>query len=78
LTWLLDRIKIPYIVWSTDTIDIRDPFQRCWLLRQTLFYGLAEDIGKLDLDEIEREIELLNLPNHIYSLWQIYFEYRKK
>ena len=67
-----------YIVWSTDTIDPRDPFQKRWLLRQTLVYGLAEDIGKLDLDEIEREIELLNLPNHIYSLWQRYFEYRKK
>src|SRR3989304_5855063 len=35
-----------YIVWSTDTIDLRDPFQKSWLLRQTLMHGRAEDIGR--------------------------------
>jgi len=37
-----------YIVWSTDSVDLRDPFQKRWLLRQTLVYGLSEDIGKPD------------------------------
>ena len=67
-----------HIVWSTDKVDLRDPFQRRWLLRQTLVYGLAEDVGKLDLDEIKQEYETLNLPEHIHSLWQRYFEYLKK
>jgi len=67
-----------HIVWSTDKVNSHDPFQRRWLLRQILVYGLVDDIHKLDLDEIEREYDSLNLPKYIYSLWQRYFEYLKK
>lgn len=45
-----------YIVWSTDRVDTSDPFQRRWLLRQVLVHGLAEDIRKLNLNEIKREL----------------------
>lgn len=65
-----------HIVWSTDQIDSSDPFQRRWLLKQTLIYGRAEDIRKLDIQEIAVELELLNLPEEIHSLWKRYLEYR--
>lgn len=52
-----------------------DPFQKRWLLRQTLMYGRAEDIGALDIEEIRRELDQLDLPKEIESLWQRYLEY---
>lgn len=65
-----------YIVWSTDRLDVNDPSQRRWLLRQILTHGRAEDIRALDLDEIARELDALNLPRHVYSLWKRYLESR--
>jgi len=63
--------EIPrYIVWSTDHIDQSDPFQRRWLLRQILTHGRAEDIRALDWDEIKRELDFLDLPQEIDSLWR--------
>jgi hypothetical protein len=59
-----------YIVWSTDHVDLQDPFQRRWLLRQTLLHGRAQDIRALDLEEISRELDKLNLPPDIYDLWK--------
>lgn len=64
-----------HLVWSTDTIDLSDPFQKRWLLRQTLMHGRAEDIRALDIDEIRRELNQLNLPKDIESLWRRYLEY---
>ena len=66
-----------YIVWSTDRLDLNDPFQRRWLLRQILTRGKMADIRALDLDEVARELEALNLPPHIYSLWKRYLETRR-
>jgi hypothetical protein len=64
-----------HLVWSTDSIDISDPFQRRWLLRQTLIHGRAEDIRALKLEDIRRELDELDLPKEIASLWQRYLEY---
>ena len=66
----------PHIVWSTDRVDLDDPFQRRWFLRQVLTHGRAEDIRKLDLSEVERELENLDLPPDIYSLWNSFFKTR--
>jgi len=65
-----------YIVWSTNTIDRTDPFQRRWLLRQILTYGRAQDIRALDLREVARELPVLDLPPHIHNLWQKFLESR--
>jgi hypothetical protein len=65
-----------YIVWSTDQIDPQDPYQHRWLLRQVLVHGRAEDIRNLDFDEIELELDLLNLPVEIDSLWRQFLEHR--
>ena len=59
-----------HIVWSTDRLDLSDPFQRRWYLRQVLTHGRAEDIRTLDFAEIRRELENLDLPPDIYSLWK--------
>jgi hypothetical protein len=58
------------IVWSTDHLNMGDPFQRRWYLRQVLMHGRAEDVQALDRDEIARELDELNLPPEIYTLWQ--------
>ena len=77
---MLMASEIPrYIVWTplgADQIDTSDPFQRRWLLRQVLTHGLAADIRALDFDEIERELDNLNLPPEIDSLWRMYFKQR--
>ncbi len=65
-----------HVVWSTDQVDINDPFQRRWLLQQTLIHGRAEDIRNLKLREIALELDSLRLPEEIYSLWKRYLEYR--
>jgi len=64
-----------HLVWSTDTIDLSDPFQKRWLLRQTLMHGRAEDVRALKIEEIRRELDQLDLPKEIESLWRRYLEY---
>lgn len=59
-----------HIVWSTDQLDLSDPYQRRWYLRQVLTHGRAEDIRKMDIEEIRRELDNLDLPPDIYSLWK--------
>ena len=66
----------PHIVWSTDEIDMSDPFQRRWYLRQVLTHGRSEDIRSLDLAEIDRDLENLDLPPDVYSLWKSFLNYR--
>jgi predicted nucleic acid-binding protein len=41
-----------YIVWSTDQIDLSDPFQRCWYIQQVLTHGQIEDNHTLKLDDL--------------------------
>jgi hypothetical protein len=65
-----------YIVWSTDTLDLTDPFQRRWYIRQVLLHGRAEDVRALDLDEVARLLPDMRLPPHIARLWHTYL--RKK
>lgn len=64
-----------HIVWSAETVNLDDPFQRRWLLRQTLMYGRAEDIRALRIEDIRAEIDNLDLPKDIESLWRHYLEY---
>ena len=64
-----------HLVWSTDTLDLSDPFQKRWLLRQTLMHGRAEDIHALDIEDIRQEFYQLDLPKEIESLWRRYLEY---
>jgi hypothetical protein len=65
-----------YIVWSTDQIDLSDPFQRCWYIQQVLTHGRMEDIRALSLDEIAAELDEIILPEDVRSLWQRFFEIR--
>ena len=67
------KIKPPrHLVWSTDEIDLDDPFQRRWYLQQVLTHGTAEDIRKLDKDEVAREIDHLHLPTDVERLWRTF------
>jgi hypothetical protein len=74
-------MKIPrHIVWSTDKaedIDLSDPQNRRWWIKQVLMNGRMEDILALDLDEVEKILPELYLPRPIKKLWSDYFAKRK-
>ncbi len=65
-----------YIVWSTDQIDLSDPFQHCWYIQQVLTYGRIEDIHRLNLDEITAVLDDIILPDDVRLLWQRFLERR--
>jgi hypothetical protein len=62
-----------YIVWSKSDVDLDDPFQKKWYIRQVLTNGRAEDVASIDWDEIKQYLPELNLPENIYRLWESYF-----
>ena len=66
-----------YIAWSTDQVDLTDPFQRRWYIQQVLTHGRAEDIRALDLDEIAALLDEIVLPDDVRSLWQCFLERRR-
>lgn len=63
-----------HIVWSTDEIDLDDPFQRRWYIQQVLINGRMEDIRKLDLSEVALILDELILPEDVRRLWVNYFQ----
>lgn len=65
-----------HIVWSTAEIDMADAFQQRWLLQQTLIYGTTDDIRRLDLNEVEQQLDHLQLPAEIESLWRTFLKTR--
>jgi hypothetical protein len=63
-----------YIVWSTDQIDLSDPFQHRWYIQQVLTHGRAEDICALNLREIAAVLDEIILPEDVRNLWQRFLE----
>jgi hypothetical protein len=63
-----------HLVWSTDRLDLRDPFQRKWYIRQVLLHGREEDLRTLDLKEVAEILEELNLPSPLHRLWEMFLE----
>jgi hypothetical protein len=63
-----------YIVWSTDQIDLSDPFQHRWYIQQVLTHGRAEDIHALTLDEIVSVLDEIILPEDVRSLWERFLD----
>jgi hypothetical protein len=61
-----------YIAWSTNEVDLNDPFQRRWYIRQVLLYGREQDVRQLDKAELATLIDELRLPEPIYQLWKRY------
>ena len=57
-------------------MDVADPFQRNWLLKQILTHGTAEDIRRLDLNEVAEQIDHLQLPADIERLWHAFLKAR--
>ena len=50
--------------------------QRRWYIQQVLLHGRAEDIRRLDLEEVAALLPDLNLPDPIRRLWQAFLEAR--
>jgi hypothetical protein len=74
-------MKIPrHIVWSIDkaeNIDLSDPENRRWWIKQVLMNGRMEHIRGLELDEVEKIPPGLYLPRPIKILWSDYFAKRR-
>lgn len=62
-----------YIVWSTNEVDLEDPFLKIWFIKQVLTHGRSEDIAALDWEEIRTLMPELDLPRDIAALWEDYF-----
>ncbi|MBM3284299.1 MAG: hypothetical protein FJY81_00325 [Candidatus Aminicenantes bacterium] len=62
-----------YIVWSTRKVDLDDPWQRKWYIRQVLTHGRAEDIAELDWEEVRSVLKEIILPPPVRRLWEGYF-----
>jgi hypothetical protein len=68
-------VRLPnHIVWSTDQIDLSDPFQKRWYIQQVLTHGKAEDLRTLDLEEVRRVFDQITLPMDVRNLWQNFLE----
>jgi lysyl-tRNA synthetase class II len=80
LNFVLLRYMTPkrHIVWSTNEIDLTNPFQRKWYIEQVLQNGKAEDIKELDWDELKELLPSLNLPADIKDFWQRYLNDRSR
>jgi hypothetical protein len=63
-----------HIVWSTDRLDLSDPFQRRWYMRQVILHGRSEDIRGLNFQEVRRELDALGLPPDLYQFWKKFLE----
>jgi hypothetical protein len=74
-------MKIPrHIVWSTaraEKIDLDEPENKRWWIKQVLMNGRMEDILALNLDEVEKILPELYLPRPIKKLWSDYFAKRR-
>ena len=67
------KVRPPrYIVWSTNEVDLSDPFQLRWYIRQVLLYGREQDVRQLDKAELATLIDELHLPEPISQLWKRY------
>lgn len=62
-----------YIVWSKNRIDLTDTWQKKWYIQQVLSYGRAEDVAKLNWEEIKIFLHEINLPQDVKRLWEGYF-----
>ena len=62
-----------HIVWSKNEINLNDPWQKRWYIKQVLIHGRAEDIKRLNWEEVRMNLEKLDLPPHIKFLWENYF-----
>ena len=65
-----------HIVWSTDSVDLSDPFQRRWYIRKVLLQGRSEDIHTLGLEGVATKLDDLDLPLGLYQLWKTFLEKR--
>jgi|SoiMetStandDraft_5_1073268.scaffolds.fasta_scaffold122085_2 hypothetical protein len=74
-------MKIPkHIVWSFDrveSLDLNQPENRQWWIKQVLMNGRMEDIRSLDFEEVEKLLPDLYLPRPIKKLWSDYFAKRR-
>jgi len=74
-------MKIPkHIVWSFDrveSLDLNQPENRQWWIKQVLMNGRMEDIRSLDFEEVEKLLPELYLPRPIKKLWSDYFAKRR-
>lgn len=63
-----------HIVWSTDSLDLDDPFQRKWFTEQVLLHGRTEDLQYVNFAEVAEWLDDFNLPSEMRDLWRAFLE----
>jgi hypothetical protein len=66
-----------YIVWSKNEVDLEDPWQRKWYIRQVLTHGRSEDVAQIDWEEIRKLLGEMSLPPEVRDLWEDYFDAKR-
>ena len=73
----MKTIRLPkHIYWSAEgaaEVDLDDPAQKRWWIRQVLTNGTIRDIRALDLRDIEDCLFHAHLPRPVRTLWSDYF-----
>ena len=69
-----------HVSWFSDVrkMDLRDPRQKREWIQMVLCRGMARDIRRLNLKDVEKFLPQLHLPQEIRELWQNYFSKRSQ
>ena len=72
--------RVPkHIYWSASKpveVDLTDPAQKKWWIKQVLTNGTMEDVCTLDPEDIRECLPHLQLPRPVRALWSDYFAER--
>ncbi|MDA8333395.1 MAG: nucleotidyl transferase AbiEii/AbiGii toxin family protein [Peptococcaceae bacterium] len=74
---LPDKGRLKALFWSTPNQFLDNPAFSAEKTMTILCEGLAEDIGKISLQEIEASLEQRYFPTKVRNLWEEYFRYCK-
>ncbi len=68
-----------HIYWSTEgtvSVDLSDPVQKRWWIKEVLMNGTMEDIRQLNWNDIRDALPHIYLPRPVRALWTDYFASR--
>lgn len=61
-----------WYVQHPEAVDLTDPATRTWYVGAILREGRAEDVARLDVEEIRRLLPQLRLPQRVRDFWEWY------
>lgn len=67
-----------HVMRSERGLDLSDPWQRRWYMKQMLVHTRAEGVARLHWEESGRLLPELDLPRGVCPLWENCFNSREK